>query len=148
MKAEPLLRSPQDQPDFNPLWVEAYEMSPTVKPEQVQVTAVLRNPDPNGFLIAQAEQRVEAEAEDDVLLWLLDEEGPQSRKRKEEREGEETVIENKKITEINRFNEVKMYQQLAKLGSKMAATQLGKKALAEGGRLLKSSVPGAVITTG
>ena len=42
-----------------------------------------------------------------------------------------------------------MYQQLAKLGSKIAATQLGKKALAEGGKeLLKSSVPGAVITTG
>jgi|TARA_B100002019_G_scaffold279523_1_gene281495 hypothetical protein len=42
-----------------------------------------------------------------------------------------------------------MYQQLAKLGSKIAATQLGKKALAEGGKeLLKSSIPGAVITTG
>jgi len=42
-----------------------------------------------------------------------------------------------------------MYQQLARLGSKIAATQLGKKALAEGGKeLLKSSVPGAVITTG
>ena len=42
-----------------------------------------------------------------------------------------------------------MYQQLAKLGSKIAATQLGKKALADGGKeLLKSSIPGAVITTG
>ena len=42
-----------------------------------------------------------------------------------------------------------MYQQLARLGSKIAATQLGKKALAEGGKeLLKSSIPGAVITTG
>ena len=42
-----------------------------------------------------------------------------------------------------------MYQQLAKLGSRIASTELGKKALADGGKeLLKSSVPGAVITAG
>ena len=42
-----------------------------------------------------------------------------------------------------------MYQQLAKLGSRIASTELGKKALADGGKeLLKSSIPGAVITTG
>ena len=46
--------------------------------------------------MAQAEQRVEAEAEDKrSVAQLLDEEGPQSKKKekKEEREGEETAIE-------------------------------------------------------
>ena len=42
-----------------------------------------------------------------------------------------------------------MYQQLARLGSRLASTELGKRALDKGGKeLLKSSVPGAVITTG
>jgi hypothetical protein len=89
---------PQDQPDFNPLWVEAYEMSPTVKPGQSSSNPMprSRNPDPNGFLMAQAEQRVEAEVEDKrSIAQLLEEEEPQSKKKekKEEREGEETAIE-------------------------------------------------------
>ena len=42
-----------------------------------------------------------------------------------------------------------MYQQLVRLGSRLASTELGKRALDKGGKeLLKSSVPGAVITTG
>ena len=89
---------PQDQPDFNPLWVEAYEMSPTVKPGETAKNPMprLRNPDPNGFLMAQAERRAEDEAEDKrSISQLLSEEGPQSKKKekKEEREGEETAIE-------------------------------------------------------
>ena len=89
---------PQNQPDFNPLWVEAYEMSPTVKPGQSAENPMprLRNPDPNGFLMAQAENRAEAEAEDKrSIAQLLEEEEPQSKKKekKEEREGEETAIE-------------------------------------------------------
>ena len=89
---------PQNQPDFNPLWVEAYEMSPTVKPGETAKNPMprLRNPDPNGFLMAQAERRAEDEAEDKrSISQLLSEEGPQSKKKekKEEREGEETSIE-------------------------------------------------------
>ena len=89
---------PQDQPDFNPLWVEAYEMSPTVKPGETAKNPMprLRNPDPNGFLMAQAEKRAEDEAEDKrSISQLLSEEGPQSKKKekKEEREGKETAIE-------------------------------------------------------
>ena len=89
---------PQNQPDFNPLWVEAYEMSPTVKPGETAKNPMprLRNPDPNGFLMAQAERRAEDEAEDKrSISQLLSEEGPQSKKKekKEEREGEETAIE-------------------------------------------------------
>tara|TARA_R100000329_G_scaffold145765_2_gene131651 strand:+ start:3155 stop:3781 length:627 start_codon:yes stop_codon:yes gene_type:complete len=89
---------PQNQPDFNPLWVEAYEMSPTVKPGQSAKNPMprLRNPDPNGYLMAQAEKRVEDEMEDKrSIAQLLEEEEPQSKKKekKEEREGEETAIE-------------------------------------------------------
>jgi hypothetical protein len=89
---------PQNQPDFNPLWVEAYEMSPTVKPGETAKNPMprLRNPDPNGFLMAQAEKRAEDEAEDKrSISQLLSEEGPQSKKKekKEEREGKETAIE-------------------------------------------------------
>ena len=89
---------PQDQPDFNPLWVEAYEMSPTVKPGQSASNPMprMRNPDPNGFLMAQAQQRAESEAEDNrSIAQLISEEEPQSKKKekKEEREGEETAIE-------------------------------------------------------
>tara|TARA_Y100000592_G_scaffold95733_1_gene162870 strand:+ start:2720 stop:3346 length:627 start_codon:yes stop_codon:yes gene_type:complete len=89
---------PQNQPDFNPLWVEAYEMSPTVKPGETAKNPMprLRNPDPNGFLMAQAERRAEDEAEDKrSISQLLSEEGPQSKKKekKEEREGKETAIE-------------------------------------------------------
>jgi hypothetical protein len=92
---------PQNQPDFNPLWVEAYEMSPTVKPGETAKNPMprLRNPDPNGFLMAQAERRAEDEAEDKrSISQLLSEEGPQSKKKekKEEREGEETAIEEQK----------------------------------------------------
>jgi len=92
---------PQDQPDFNPLWVEAYEMSPTVKPGETAKNPMprLRNPDPNGFLMAQAEKRAEDEAEDKrSISQLLSEEGPQSKKKekKEEREGKETAIEEQK----------------------------------------------------
>ena len=93
---------PQNQPDFNPLWVEAYEMSPTIKPGQSAKNPMprLRNPDPNGYLMAQAEKRVEDEMEDKrSIAQLLEEEEPQSKKKekkeekKEEREGEETAIE-------------------------------------------------------
>ena len=77
-------------------------MSPTIKPGQSAKNPMprLRNPDPNGYLMAQAEKRVEDEMEDKrSIAQLLEEEEPQSKKKekkeekKEEREGEETAIE-------------------------------------------------------
>lgn len=57
---------PQDQPDFNPMWVEAYQLSPTLEPSKAAKNPMprLRNPDPRGFLMAMAEKRVEGEVED------------------------------------------------------------------------------------
>ena len=50
-------RRPQDQPDFNPIWMEAYLISPTVSPDKRAKNKMprLSNPDPNGYIQARAE---------------------------------------------------------------------------------------------
>ena len=93
---------PQDQPDFDPGWVEAYKLSPTLKPGDVAKNPMprTRNPDPNGFLMANAEARVEAEVEDtQSVASLLEREGSVSEEtvKKEETEGEQTVEEEQEV---------------------------------------------------
>jgi hypothetical protein len=93
---------PQDQPDFDPGWVEAYRLSPTLKPGDVAKNPMprTRNPDPNGFLMANAEARVEAEVEDtQSVASLLEREGSVSEEtvKKEEAEGEQTVEEEQEV---------------------------------------------------
>ena len=90
---------PQDQPDFNPQWVEAYKLSPTLNPSKMAKNPMprTRNPDPNGFLMAMAEKRAENEVEDKPsIAQLLDRQGliKQKVKQNEERQGEETADEN------------------------------------------------------
>jgi hypothetical protein len=89
----PLTRNrPQNQPDFNPEWIDAYNVSPTVNPGKRAKNPMprMRNPDPNGYLMSVAERQVENEAEDKVSVAQL-----LQRKdlnvREEEREGEEVV---------------------------------------------------------
>lgn len=55
---------PQDQPDYNPLWIDAYKISPTVKPGKRAKNPMPRmsNPDPNGYIMARAQRM----ADDDV----------------------------------------------------------------------------------
>lgn len=85
---------PQNQPDFNPEWIDAYNVSPTVNPSKRAKNPMprMKNPDPNGYLMRVAENRVESEAEDKVSVAQL-----LQRKdlnvRKEEDEGEETVTQ-------------------------------------------------------
>ena len=64
---------PQDQPDFNPTWVEAYRLSPTLNPEKRARNPMPRmnNPDPNGFIMSLAEGRVENELENNVSVAEL-----------------------------------------------------------------------------
>ena len=52
-------------PDFKEEWVDAYRLSPTVKPDKKINNPIprLNNPDPNGYLMAAAENRVEGEME-------------------------------------------------------------------------------------
>jgi len=55
---------PKAQPDFDPNWVEAYKLSPTISPDKLSKNVMPRdaNPDPRGYIMARAE----SEAESDV----------------------------------------------------------------------------------
>ena len=85
---------PQNQPDFNPEWIDAYNVSPTVNPSKRAKNPMprMKNPDPNGYLMSVAENRVESEAEDKVSVAQL-----LQRKdlnvRSEEEEGKETIAQ-------------------------------------------------------
>ena len=91
---------PQDQPDFNPVWVEAYRLSPTMRPDKVAKNPMprMKNPDPNGYLMSAAEQRVDNEIEGKMsIAQLLDRKGVMKplEVKKEEKEGE--IIEQEVI---------------------------------------------------
>lgn len=60
-------------PDFKERWVDAYRLSPTIKPDDKVSNPLprLRNPDPNGYLMAAAESRVENEVEGNVSIASL-----------------------------------------------------------------------------
>ena len=64
---------PENQPDFNPDWVEAYKLSPTVRPDKRAKNPMprTRNPDPNGFIMQLAERRAENELENNVSVAQL-----------------------------------------------------------------------------
>lgn len=64
---------PEDQPDFDPSWVEAYKLSPTVRPDKRAKNPMprTRNPDPNGFIMQMAENRAENEFKDNVSVAQL-----------------------------------------------------------------------------
>jgi|TARA_E500000318_G_C3523554_1_gene197428 hypothetical protein len=50
---------PQQQPDYNPLWIDAYKISPTLKPgkQSKNPMPTMANPDPNNYLMQKAERR-------------------------------------------------------------------------------------------
>jgi hypothetical protein len=85
---------PQEQPDYNPQWIEAYKISPTLNPGKMAKNPMprLRNPDPNGYLMAMAKNQAENEVKDKPSIsQLLDRQGlfkPQQVKT-EEKQGEE-----------------------------------------------------------
>lgn len=84
---------PEDQPDFNPAWVDAYKISPTLVPSKAAKNPMprLKNPDPNGFMMKAAEARVENEMENkQSVAQLLAEEGTPS-KEKEKQEEQQAV---------------------------------------------------------
>ena len=79
MEGRPLTKQrPENQPDFNKVWVEAYRLSPTVQPGKSAKNPMprMRNPDPNGYLMAMAERRADNEAEGKMSIsQLLDRKG-------------------------------------------------------------------------
>jgi hypothetical protein len=97
---------PQDQPDFNPQWMEAYKISPTLNPGKMAKNPMprLRNPDPNGYLMAMAENRAENEVEDKPsIAQLLDRQGliKAQQKTAEEKQGETTANDNEVDTNVS-----------------------------------------------
>jgi hypothetical protein len=89
---------PQDQPDFNPVWVEAYRLSPTVRPDKAAKNPMprMQNPDPNGYLMSAAENRAENEMEGKMsIAQLLDKKGVMKpvEVKKEEKAGETTAAD-------------------------------------------------------
>jgi len=96
---------PQDQPDFNPDWIEAYKLSPTVSPDKRAKNPMprMKNPDPNGFIMMLAEKQAENEFENNVSVAQLLENkklNPQEEKIGEERisEEEENISPGKTIS--------------------------------------------------
>ncbi len=97
---------PQDQPDFNPQWMEAYKISPTLNPGKTARNPMprLRNPDPNGYLMSMAEKRAESEVEDKPsIAQLLDRQGliKSEQAKAEDKQGEETADENEIDTNVS-----------------------------------------------
>lgn len=86
---------PEEQPDYNPAWMEAYRLSPTLPPGKAAKNPMprMKNPDPNGFIMKAAEIRVENEIQDkqSVSQLLSPEKKPDEKKvKEEERQGSET----------------------------------------------------------
>lgn len=93
---------PQDQPDFNPVWVEAYRLSPTIKPDKFAKNPMprMKNPDPNGYLMATMQNKAENEFKNNPsIAQLLDRKGVMkpTEVKQEEKEGqtaEDQIAEN------------------------------------------------------
>jgi hypothetical protein len=97
---------PQEQPDFNPQWMEAYKLSPTVSPSKIAKNPMprLRNPDPQGYLMAMAENRAENEVENKPSIsQLLDRQGliKTQQKEAEDKQGETTANDNELETNVS-----------------------------------------------
>lgn len=87
---------PQDQPDYQPLWIDAYKLSPTLNPAKRSKNPMptMSNPDPRGFLMDIAEQRAEDEAEGKMsVAELLPSKQTSAQIRKEQQEGTKTTQE-------------------------------------------------------
>jgi hypothetical protein len=52
---------PQDNPDFNEIWVEAYKISPTIPPNKRAKNPMptASNPDPNGYIMQLAQSQAD-----------------------------------------------------------------------------------------
>lgn len=95
---------PQDQPDFDPNWIEAYNLSPTLSPDKKAKNPMPRtaNPDPRGYLLAMAESRAKNEVEDNPsIAQLLDRKGLIKPVQVDEKQGEETANDNQVETNVS-----------------------------------------------
>lgn len=65
---------PEDQPDYNPMWIEAYRLSPTIGPDgrAVSTLPTYSNPDPQGNIQNRALTAVENKAEGNLTVAQLE----------------------------------------------------------------------------
>ena len=95
---------PQEQPDYDPKWMEAYNLSPTLRPEKAAKNPMprLKNPDPNGILMKKAQGEVKSEVENtpSIAQLLARQSNISSNQTKEEetRGGEEISKEEENIS--------------------------------------------------
>ena len=82
---------PEEQPGFSPVWVEAYRISPTVKPDKRASNPMPRvaNPDPKGYMMAAAEKRALNEVEGDKSVAQLLSNKPEDSKEAFKKNNEE-----------------------------------------------------------
>lgn len=95
-------RNPRQQPDFTDFWVEAYNLSPTLNPDKKAKNPMPRaaNPDPKGFIMAQAESRVENEVEGNLsVAQLLKEEPKEPSETKIKAPGSQQEVKNQQQEE-------------------------------------------------
>ena len=87
------VQRPQEQPDFLPLWMDAYNISPTLDPSKAVTNPMPRieNPDPKGYLMAKAQKRVDREMEGKKSVAELLEENPKPTKSKEKKEEQQGI---------------------------------------------------------
>jgi len=64
-------QTPEDQPDYNPMWKEMYALSPTVEERSENPMPSFANPDPKGRLMAQAEAKAKNEVDDNKSVAQL-----------------------------------------------------------------------------
>jgi hypothetical protein len=91
---------PQDQPDYQPLWLEAYKLSPTLAPDRHAKNPMptMRNPDPRGYLMQISEQRAKNDAEGNKsIAELLPSRQVEKNIMKEQQQGKQTVVEENKL---------------------------------------------------
>lgn len=74
-------------PEFNPIWNEMYNLSPTVPPDEKASNPMprMRNPDPKGYLMNAAEAKAENEYEENYsVAQLLEGEDKEDKEDKED----------------------------------------------------------------
>lgn len=61
-KGQPIVsHRPQDNPDFNPVWMDAYKISPTIPPDKRAKSPMptAANPDPHGYIMQMSQQQAQ-----------------------------------------------------------------------------------------
>lgn len=89
---------PEEQPDFDPVWLEAYQLSPTLSPggRADNPMPSIVNPDPKGYIMAEGERQAERELEGDMsVAQLLQGQSPAPKEevKQEEETGEAVAKE-------------------------------------------------------